>query len=451
MGKQNRERRRAKKGDRARAARSRSASNGQAAGHGPFRITDTPTLTTTEERLADLIDAAARAAAEQADKTALVARLVAAGPEIGGRALVGSLLRHRMRHSLDNLRRRHWEDADLFEVVRRQATMAAARLVAEPEAIGSNSADWQAGIRAAIDALGVLDCLPPLEDLSSATRKMSTAPRADGVSADLLRKVRALLAKAESTSFSEEADALNAKAAELMTRYRIDRSALEAGLPEHDAEIAARRIWIDDPYLVPKRILLSVVARSNGCEAVGTELGYSTVVGHPDDISMTELLFTSLLVQATRQMTAIGKAAKSEEASSRARLRHLADAFGNGEPIDAEEARAATQDMFGGLKAARRRSPSFRRSFLVAFANRIGSRLSEANTAATEAATAEMGGAFLPVLASQQAAVDRALGVMFGNLTTTKISVTDHEGYAAGVAAADLADLGVRDRLSTTG
>jgi hypothetical protein len=41
----------------------------------------------------------------------------------------------------------------------------------------------------------------------------------------MLDRVRALLAKAESTDFPQEADAFTARAQELMARHRIDRSA----------------------------------------------------------------------------------------------------------------------------------------------------------------------------------------------------------------------------------
>ena len=74
-----------------------------------------------------------------------------------------------------------------------------------------------------------------------ATAASSNAP--DGI----LDKVRALLAKAESTQFEAEAEAFTAKAQELMTRHRIDRAVLNASDDLGDAP-AGRRLGIDDPY-----------------------------------------------------------------------------------------------------------------------------------------------------------------------------------------------------------
>src|SRR5438045_2689314 len=71
--------------------------------------------------------------------------------------------------------------------------------------------------------------LPPA--LPAAPRVGADGPSAAdaGIDDRMLAKVRALLAKAESTEFTDEADALTAKAQELMTRYSIDRA-----LVDHD-------------------------------------------------------------------------------------------------------------------------------------------------------------------------------------------------------------------------
>ena len=124
-------------------------------------------------------------------------------------------------------------------------------------------------------------------------------PRAD---ASVLRKVTSLLAKAESTTFPDEAEALTAKAQQLMTRHAIDRAQLDAG--RGDEPVAGgRRLPIDDPYANARYLLLAAVAAANRCRAVLTkQWGFSTVFGDEDDLDTVELLFTSLLVQATRAM-----------------------------------------------------------------------------------------------------------------------------------------------------
>ncbi len=226
----------------------------------------------------------------------------------------------------------------------------------------------------------------------------------------MLTRIRGLLTKAESSDFAEEADAFTAKAQELMTRYCIDRTMVEADAEGDGAPpVHARRVWLEDPYLETKALLLANVASANRCRAVvDPHLGFSTVLGHPEDLAATDLLFTSLLLQATRRITALGN-----------------------------------DPTFG----RRSRKPSYRRSFLVAYADRIGFRLREANDAATVAADEAMGNRLLPVLARREESLDGAVGTLFGELGELKFSLTDVAGWAAGTAAADLAELGVHERL----
>jgi hypothetical protein len=208
-------------------------------------------------------------------------------------------------------------------------------------------------------------------------------------------RIRALLAKAESTTFPAEAEALTAKAQELMARYRIEGAAL--GADDADAVPGRLRLHIDPPYTAPKASLLSAVARANHCRVVS---GYdrAEVFGFDADLEVVELLFTSLLVQATAAMTAAG-------------------------PQVDERGRSRTR--------------SFRHSFLVAYAWRIGERLQETTRAA------ESGSDLLPVLARRDALVDAALEAAFPRLRTRRTSFSNHAGLAAGVVAADRASLAV--------
>ena len=64
----------------------------------------------------------------------------------------------------------------------------------------------------------------------------------------LLDRVRKLLAKAEAVGVTpHEAEALTAKAAELMAKYGIDRALLAADEPETDRP-ANRILDIDNPW-----------------------------------------------------------------------------------------------------------------------------------------------------------------------------------------------------------
>jgi hypothetical protein len=211
--------------------------------------------------------------------------------------------------------------------------------------------------------LTILAELPPIEVLlpppGTATRV--TAPSAgDAASAGrpidtrLLDRVRALLAKAESTTFPAEAEAYTAKAQELIARHSIDEALLVARNGERVVVPFARRIGVDHPYDSEKVSLLVAVARANRCHAVWSpELGFVTLFGFDADLDAVDLLYTSLLLQAHRAMS-------------------------QAEP--------------GGGKAGRARLRAFRRSFLIAFAVRIGERLAAAaNAAVAEAISASDG------------------------------------------------------------
>jgi hypothetical protein len=239
----------------------------------------------------------------------------------------------------------------------------------------------------------------------------------------MLSRIRALLAKAESTEFGEEAEALSGRAQELMAKYSIDHALLAAAAGQAEAP-GGRRIAVDNPYEAPKATLLQIVAQANRCRVVWTrELGLVTVIGFPADLDAVELLFTSLLVQANTAMLRTG----------------------------------GKRDGAG-----RSRTRAFRQSFLLANAVRIGVRLSEAADHAEQQAVAEQravtgatddgpvdgaaarkGADLVPFLAARHRAVDEAVDEMFGASLTRSRSVraTDAEGWISGRAAADLASL----------
>ncbi len=225
----------------------------------------------------------------------------------------------------------------------------------------------------------------------------------------MLERVRALLAKAESTTFPEEAEALSMKAQELMARHSLDEAMLGAAEGAVGGTVGVR-VAVDDPYAAAKSMLLSEVAAANHCRTVWSKgLCFSTVFGFDSDVAFVELLYTSLLVQATAAMLAAG----------------------------------AQADRYG-----RSRTRSFQQSFLVAYANRIGQRLEEAEQAGRESAADEYGDALLPVLAGREAAVDEAVQAVFPRLGTNRVSINNAAGWAAGSAAADLASLSARTEVA---
>lgn len=263
------------------------------------------------------------------------------------------------------------------------------------------------GIRCAVECVAWLRQLAPLPRVCPAPGE-SVAARSAGPPCNtrILERVRALLAKAESTTFSEEAESLTAKAAELMARYAIDRAVLEHG---DGSAPCAIRLPVDDPYANAKSLLLDKVGAANRCRAVWSQaLGFATLFGFPAELEMVELLYTSLLVQATTALTVAGP------------------------QVDAR---------------GRSRTRSFRQSFLVAYAIRIGARLQVAAECGTTAAKADHGSSLLPVLAARDEAVDGACDAAFPGLVHRTLSVTNHSGWIAGHAAAELADMGVRREM----
>jgi hypothetical protein len=219
-----------------------------------------------------------------------------------------------------------------------------------------------------------------------------------------------LLAKAEATEFPDEAEALSEKAQELMAKFSLDRALVDAD-PSHDLPdySGARRIWVETPYVSAKAQLVGAVASANGCRTVSMEqLAVVTIVGAELDLQLTELLSTSLLVQANRAMLAAGK--------------HI------------------------GYRGESR-TRSFRQSFLMAYAQRIGERL-QATTNATRAAVPEADAdRLLPVLSKREEQVDALFTKLFPETVTRRTRITNGAGWNAGLTAADLAQLETRRQV----
>lgn len=364
---------------------------------------------------------------------------------------VAQMLRQLTESALDS----GWQPADLVHVVKREWTLRASRLtvsfIAEharrfdaptraphpwlgqlqemgvvdgdrTTVIGGRGdliAGWarterqhpEEALTVAVQILAQLRLLPRLPMvLTSPTawgatnRGVMPTPRsAEGIDAKALKLIRALLAKAEATTFDAEAEAFTAKAQEMMTRHSIDAAvvASAAAGSRTAAGVESRRVHIDNPYAEEKAGFLSAIADVNGVRSIWIPYaGLCTVVGFPVDLQLTDLLFTSLLVQATR----------------------------------ASAAATATNRQLS--------TPSFRRAFLIAFAHRIAERLEAARRHVAAEAAAEYGDSLLPVLASREAAVEAAYAEAFPNTTLMKSRSLNAAGWHAGRSAADAADIG---------
>ncbi|MEU9013847.1 DUF2786 domain-containing protein [Streptomyces sp. NPDC048479] len=314
---------------------------------------------------------------------------------------------------------RGWQPADAVRIVRRDLDEHHVRLVcgliAEetkrygerlPPRWSAQLADLETGqwradrfsyATAVLELYRLLVRLPSIEPVGPVPGASALYVAPSAGEPRMLTRIRALLAKAEATGYPEEAEALTAKAQELMARHSIDEAVLAAQTHRADAP-AARRIGVDAPYETAKAILLDAVASANRCRAVwNSGFGFSTVVGFEADLEGVELLYTSLLVQGTAAMT-----------------------------------RAEAGQRAGG----RKRTKTFRQSFLMAYASRLGERLAAATNSVTAAED------LLPVLASRDVAVTDHADRMFPRTTSTRVrGVTDLAGWEHGTTAADSAHM----------
>src|SRR5262249_8946362 len=139
----------------------------------------------------------------------------------------------------------------------------------------------------------------------------------------LLGRVRKLLVKAEADGVTQaEAQALTAKAAELMAKYGIGRALLAARRPENDRP-ADRVIDIGNPWARVQAHLLCGLAAALRCQCVilphsgpGSRIH---VFGFASDIERTDVLYTSLLIQMWQGLAATQPPARAQ--SPRARRR----------------------------------------------------------------------------------------------------------------------------------
>jgi hypothetical protein len=220
----------------------------------------------------------------------------------------------------------------------------------------------------------------------------------------LMERVRALLAQAEHPNTGQgEAEAFTARAAQLMAKYGID-AALVAERGQVREQVSTVRIALDAPYTQEKASLLAAVARSGRCRVVlhswGRQVSSVTVFGFPADLERVQVLYTSLLVQATRDLV-------------------RTSTFGN--------------------------PAAYRRTWLLGFTQAVSARLTavDQQAQADTHTTSEQGGRSVAlVLADRTARVDAELAAQFRILSGSG----RREGYAAGRRA----DLGTT-RIARTG
>jgi hypothetical protein len=221
--------------------------------------------------------------------------------------------------------------------------------------------------------------------------------------------VRKLLAKAEDEGCAPaEAEALTAKAAELMARYGIDRALLGALHPETDKP-ADRVFTLANPWGDVKRHLLAGLATALRCQCVQTRTEAGTrlhVFGYTCDLERADILFTSLLVQMARALAA--------------------------QPVPGN----------GGTARA------WRRSWMLGYAAAVVARVRVAEEAAAASAsdgagaeTAAGGQSAALVLADRSLVVRRQVAAAYPRLRRSRVTYSG-SGYGDGYREGQKADIG---------
>jgi Protein of unknown function (DUF2786) len=221
----------------------------------------------------------------------------------------------------------------------------------------------------------------------------------------LLDRVRKLLAKAEAEGVTPpEAEALTAKAAELMARYGIDRARLAASRPDTDRP-GNRVIDIANPWAQVRAHLLAGLAGAMRCQCVllSTDRPGARVhvFGYASDLERADILYTSLLLQMARGLTA-----------------------------------AAVPD---GVRSVR----AWRRSWLLGFVSAVVGRVRSAEERAAAGADGPSapGPSTALVLADRAVEIRRQLEQAYPVTRRTRITYSGR-GYRAGYAQGERADIG---------
>jgi hypothetical protein len=230
----------------------------------------------------------------------------------------------------------------------------------------------------------------------------------------LLGRVRKLLAKAEADGVTAaEAEALTAKAAELMARYGIDRALLAAVKPDTDRP-ASRIIDVPNPWSQVKAHLLGGLASAIRCACVqlpragaGTRIH---VFGYASDLERAEILYTSLLIQMAHGLAAAGV------------------------PADARSVRA------------------YRRSWLLGYTSAVVARVraAEERAAATVRHEPVTGKSTALVLADRELAVRRECQRAYPVTRRMRVTYTG-TGYRDGYTEGQRADVGAARVNGTAG
>jgi hypothetical protein len=123
---------------------------------------------------------------------------------------------------------------------------------------------------------------------------------------NIIDRVRALIAKAESSPFPAEADAFMAKAQQLIDQYAIDEARLHGVDP---TSVGHDTMTMAGAYSKERSLIWAAVANANRCQVLtlssygSSKVNDLTLIGRTQDRQLVRLLATSLELQALRRMS----------------------------------------------------------------------------------------------------------------------------------------------------
>ena len=222
----------------------------------------------------------------------------------------------------------------------------------------------------------------------------------------ILRRVQALLAKADSTEFEEEAEALRVKANELIATHSITATMLAAEGRSADA-LGKVIIYFTGAYTHNQASLLTGIANVFNCKAVHyaapggrKTLDKAVVVGYSSDLDVVEGLFRIINMQAVHECA-----------------QTIPPAWEHGR--------------------------TYRNSWWFGFNRVVHGRLKKAHATAVRQASATSNGISAAlVLVDRAAKVEAYRDEIFSNLRTSKRHARSSFGYCDGKAAGARADIG---------
>jgi hypothetical protein len=221
----------------------------------------------------------------------------------------------------------------------------------------------------------------------------------------IVERINKLLAKAERTDNSEEAEAFFSKAAALQSKHAIDEIMLNAAAGNKRDDIITKEYPLSGSYAKAHILMLHVLSKPLNCKVIqykrGTKIT-AKVHGFRSDIERLDILFSSVLIQAARQLKPWAK-----------------------------------EHTHAGMTAAEKYQR--RKSYLIGFGEGAAKKLQESMTTAVEEAK-EPGVGLVLVDRKQQ--VEDSCRDTFGRLGRARATKTDYAAVGHGQRAGRNADVG---------